>query len=82
MEGDRVRQAHIGLGGVASVPWRALVAATVLEGKALTESMAAEAAEAAFAQAVRREHNAYKTARGKRTLVRALLETRDIKVHP
>ena len=79
MEGDRVRQAHIALGGVAPVPWRALAAETVLEGKALTESLAAEAA---FAQAVRREHNAYKAPLGKRTLVRALLETRDIKVHP
>lgn len=80
MDGSTARQARIALGGVATVPWRAVDAEKVLEGKALTETLAEEAAEVAFAKAVRREHNAYKIPLGKRTLVRALLETRDMKV--
>jgi xanthine dehydrogenase YagS FAD-binding subunit len=41
----------------------------------LDESRAARDAEAAFAEARPRGHNAYKIALGKQTLTRALLET-------
>jgi len=40
------------------------------------------AAEAAFVGAVPREYNGFKVPLGKRTLVRALLETRDMEVRP
>ncbi|TPI28938.1 xanthine dehydrogenase family protein subunit M [Mesorhizobium sp. B3-2-1] len=80
MDGDTVRQARIALGGVATVPWRARAAEDALRGNALDDKAARAAAEAAFADAKPREHNAFKIPLGKRTLVRALLETRDMKV--
>ncbi|MER9938006.1 xanthine dehydrogenase family protein subunit M [Mesorhizobium sp. M0088] len=79
MNGETVRSARIALGGVATVPWRAREAEDALQGKVLDEATAQEAAEAAFADARPREHNAFKIPLGKRTLVRALLETRDMK---
>jgi xanthine dehydrogenase YagS FAD-binding subunit len=75
MEGGAVREARIGLGGVATRPWRASEAEESLRGQPLDEESAATAAEIAFANAIPREHNAYKIPLGKRTLVRALLET-------
>jgi xanthine dehydrogenase YagS FAD-binding subunit len=80
MDGETVRQARIGLGGVATVPWRARVAEAALQDKVLDEDVAEKAADAAFADAKPREYNAFKIPLGKRTLVRALLETRDMKV--
>ncbi|MCF6126958.1 MULTISPECIES: xanthine dehydrogenase family protein subunit M [Mesorhizobium] len=79
MDGETVRSARIALGGLATVPWRAREAEDTLQGKVLDEATAQEAAEAAFADARPREHNAFKIPLGKRTLVRALLETRDMK---
>lgn len=79
MDGETVRSARIALGGVATVPWRAREAEDALQGKVLDEAAAQEAAEAAFADARPREHNAFKIPLGKRTLVRALLETRNMK---
>lgn len=80
MDGNTVRQARIALGGVATVPWRARAAEDALRGHALDDKAAAAAAEAAFAGARPREYNAFKIPLGERTLVRALLETRDMKV--
>jgi xanthine dehydrogenase YagS FAD-binding subunit len=69
-----VREARIGLGGVATVPWRAREAEAALNGKRLDEAAAESAAEAAFAEARTYEHNAFKVPLGKSTLVRALLQ--------
>jgi len=80
MDGETVRSARIALGGVATVPWRARGAEDTLKGKVLDESAAQAAADVAFADAKPREHNAFKISLGKRTLVRALLETREMKV--
>jgi xanthine dehydrogenase YagS FAD-binding subunit len=80
LDGETVREARIALGGVATVPWRASAAEAALQGKKLDELSAGAAADAAFAQAEPRQHNAFKIELGKRTLVRALLETRDMKV--
>jgi xanthine dehydrogenase YagS FAD-binding subunit len=80
LDGETVREARIALGGVATVPWRAGAAEQSLQGKKLDEASAEATAEAAFAQAQPRRHNAFKMELGKRTLVRALLETRDMKV--
>ena len=74
MDGGVVRQARIALGGVASTPWRAREAEAALAGKPLDEAMATEAARIAFAGARPREHNAYKVALGRKTVVRALLQ--------
>jgi xanthine dehydrogenase YagS FAD-binding subunit len=68
------------LGGVATVPWRSLEAEQSLHGKTLNEQTAREAAKIAFAQAKPRERNRFKVDLGQQTLVRALLETRDMKL--
>ena len=70
----KVVQARVGLGGVATVPWRSHAAEAVLQGTVLTEAVAAEAARVAFADAVTHGENAWKPELGRRTLVRALLE--------
>ncbi|WEZ85452.1 xanthine dehydrogenase family protein subunit M (plasmid) [Rhizobium sp. 32-5/1] len=80
LDGDIVRDVRIGLGGVASVPWRAVPAEDVLRGKIFSEDLASKAADAAFANAKPREHNAFKVALGKQTLVRALMEVREMKL--
>jgi xanthine dehydrogenase YagS FAD-binding subunit len=80
IEGGTTRNVRIGLGGLAAVPWRAREAEEMLKGRPLTEETAAKAAAAAFADARPRQHNAFKIALGRQTLVRALLETRDMRV--
>ena len=74
LRNGRVRAARIALGGVATVPWRARQAEAVLEGSRIDSDSATAAAAAAFAGARRREHNAFKIALGKRTLIRALTD--------
>lgn len=75
MEGDRIRQARIALGGVATVPWRAREAEDALAGRPLTEATAGEAAEVAFSKAQTRSGNAFKAELGRRLVARALLQT-------
>jgi xanthine dehydrogenase YagS FAD-binding subunit len=72
LDGGTVRDARIALGGVATVPWRAKEAEALLKGKRIDDKTANDAADAAFADARPHEHNAFKVALGKRTLVRAL----------
>lgn len=74
MDGDRVKEARIALGGVATTPWRARDAERQLAGETLTDARLQTAADAAFAGASLRAHNAFKLELGKRTLVRALRE--------
>src|SRR3984885_13442175 len=74
MDGSKVREARIALGGVATIPWRSREAEAALAGKELTEDTAQAAARAAFAGAKPRVHNAFKVALGQSTLVRALLQ--------
>jgi xanthine dehydrogenase YagS FAD-binding subunit len=80
MDGEVVREARIALGGVATVPWRAHQAEAVLRGKTLDEASAMQAADAAFADARTQQHNAFKVPLGKQTIVRALLETKAMRV--
>jgi len=74
LDGDKVREAHIGLGGVAAKPWRSDTAVNILRGQKLTEDLAGAAAEAAFAGARADGDRAFKPELGRRTLVRALLQ--------
>lgn len=74
LDGQTVRAARIGLGGVAAKPWRSHEAEAALAGRPLTEASARAAAEAAFAQAVVHEDTRFKPELGRRTLVRALLQ--------
>jgi xanthine dehydrogenase YagS FAD-binding subunit len=80
LNGDRVREARVGLGGVAYRPWRAHAAEDALRGRTLDEAAATEAARAAFAGAHPREQNRYKVELGRRTLVRALLQAKALPV--
>jgi xanthine dehydrogenase YagS FAD-binding subunit len=80
LDGDSVKEVRIGLGGVATIPWRAREAEAELLGKPLNEANAAAAAEAAFARARPHEHNAFKVWLGKATLVRALFEAKAMEV--
>lgn len=70
---SRVTTVRVGLGGVATRPWRSHEAEAALAGRLLDEAAAAEAAEAAFATAVTHGGNDFKPELGRRTLVRALL---------
>ena len=74
LQGGTIRTVRIGLGAVAYKPWRAHEAEAILNGQKLDDGIAARAADAAFAHATPREHNAYKIELGKRTLVRALMQ--------
>ncbi len=73
MDGDTVTSARVSLGGVASKPWRAPEAEAALTGRVLTEAVALEAGEAAFASARPLRQNAFKIELGRRVVARAAL---------
>ena len=72
MDGDRVRRAHVALGGVATKPWRATAAEELLLGQRLTPETALTAGHAAFRGAQPGKLNAYKVELGARTVADAL----------
>ena len=78
MDGEQVRNVRIGLGGMAYRPWRALEAESMLTGAELTEARAESAAAAAFSSAVTHGDNDFKPELGRRTLVRALLQAKNM----
>ena len=78
MEGDTVADLRLGLGGVATVPWRARAAEDVLRGQRPTDDAIRAAAEAAFADARTFHHNAFKVPLGQNTVVRAITLLRDM----
>jgi xanthine dehydrogenase YagS FAD-binding subunit len=80
LDGEVVRQARIGLGGMAYRPWRAHEAEALLVGQPLSEESAGAAARAALAGAVTHGGNDYKPELGRRALVRALLEAKAMQV--
>jgi xanthine dehydrogenase YagS FAD-binding subunit len=75
-----VRDGRLALGGVATVPWRALEAEALLKGQKLDSTLAERVAEAAFADAHPRKHNAFKVALGKRVVARALHQAATMEV--
>jgi xanthine dehydrogenase YagS FAD-binding subunit len=78
LEGGTVRAVRIGLGGMAYRPWRSKEAEGALVGKALTEANAQTAAAAAVRGAKTHGHNDYKPELARRTIVRALLEAKNM----
>jgi xanthine dehydrogenase YagS FAD-binding subunit len=80
LSGENVNDARIALGGVAAKPWRAREAEASLKGKSLDTDTAKRAAEIAFAGARTHGDNDYKRELGKRTLVRALLQTAQLSI--
>jgi xanthine dehydrogenase YagS FAD-binding subunit len=72
-EGDRVKEARIALGGVATKPWRARSAEQSLVGQPLTEATARRAGELAFAGARTTPQNAFKVPLGIQTVADSLM---------
>jgi CO/xanthine dehydrogenase FAD-binding subunit len=67
-----IRGGRVGLGGVATVPWRARASESLLRGAPATMETFRDAAEVALEGAVTRRDNAFKVELAKRTLVRQL----------
>ena len=80
MDGSRVREARIAVGGVATVPWRARQAEDYLKGKVLDEGNAKKAGEIAFLGAKAQHHNAYKPKLGAATIARALMQAKALEI--
>lgn len=74
MNGDKIKQARLALGGVAHKPWRATEAEKFLAGKEATEANFKEAAEMEMKHAKPLEHNQFKIELGRRAIVRALMQ--------
>ena len=79
LEGDTIRTARLGLGGIATKPWRALEAEDVLTGRKASDDTFRDAADIALAGAFPREHNYFKIELAKRTIVRAFASARDVR---
>jgi xanthine dehydrogenase YagS FAD-binding subunit len=73
-DGDRIREARVALGGVATKPWRSHEAEAALLGAAATEESFRRAAEAALKDAQPHKDNAFKIELAKRVIVRALTQ--------
>jgi len=72
MDGNKIKQARIAMGGVAHKPWRATDAEKMLVGREATEANFKQAAEAEMKGAKPLEHNKFKVELGTRGIVRAL----------
>jgi xanthine dehydrogenase YagS FAD-binding subunit len=79
LDGDTIRAARLGLGGIATKPWRAVEAEQVLTGRKATDDAFRDAAEIALAGAVARDHNHFKIELAKRTILRACATAREMK---
>jgi xanthine dehydrogenase YagS FAD-binding subunit len=80
MQDGNVRTARIALGGVATVPWRALEAEAFLRGKPINERNATAAANVAFSTAKGNGYNDFNIELGKRTLSRALQQAAALEI--
>jgi xanthine dehydrogenase YagS FAD-binding subunit len=74
LDGGTIREARLGLGGVAHKPWRDPAAETVLRGQPAGEAAFARAAETMLRDAKGHSHNAFKIDLARRTIVRALTQ--------
>jgi xanthine dehydrogenase YagS FAD-binding subunit len=73
IDGGKIKQARVVMGGVAHKPWRSQEAEAALSGRPASEESFRRASEAALANAKPLAHNAYKIELGKRAVVRALM---------
>jgi xanthine dehydrogenase YagS FAD-binding subunit len=74
------RNVRIALGGVATMPWRAVEAEALLRGKPIDGPNTIAAADAAFTGAQGHGHNDFKIELGKRTLRRALQQAAALEI--
>lgn len=72
LEGGRFKSVRIALGGVAHKPWRAAKAEAVLEGKALSSTLFAEAADAELADARGHGQSKFKVPLTRRLIIAVL----------
>jgi xanthine dehydrogenase YagS FAD-binding subunit len=72
LDGGRIREARVALGGVGTKPWRSAEAERALAGAAARPESYRAAAEAALAGATPQKDNAFKVELARRTLARAL----------
>jgi xanthine dehydrogenase YagS FAD-binding subunit len=80
LDGDTIRAARLGLGGIATRPWRATEAEQSLTGRRASDATFRDAAEIALTGASARAHNHFKIELAKRTIVRAFATARDANV--
>ena len=73
LDGDRVRDVRVALGGVATVPWRSRAAEDAVRGRRLDADAARAAGHAAFAEAVAHPATAFKIPLGRALVAQALL---------
>jgi xanthine dehydrogenase YagS FAD-binding subunit len=78
MDGETISAARVGLGGIATKPWRSVEAERVLAGRQANADTFRTAADAAVAGAIGREHNRFKIELAKRTIERALGTAREM----
>jgi xanthine dehydrogenase YagS FAD-binding subunit len=74
LEGGRVKEVRLALGGVAHKPWRAQKLEAMLTGRAATEENFLAAATEELAPAQPLSHNGFKVELAKRTIIAALAE--------
>src|SRR5882672_34638 len=77
LDGDTIRGARLGLGGIATRPWRAIEAEQILAGRKPTDDAFRDVSEIALEGAIAREHNHFKIELAKRVIVRAFATARD-----
>ena len=78
IEGERIADARLAIGGVATRPWRCIDAERSLIGKPAAETSFREAAAVALTGAVAQHHNAFKIELAKRTIVRAFAKVTEV----
>jgi xanthine dehydrogenase YagS FAD-binding subunit len=71
LDGDRIVDARLAVGGIATKPWRCVEAEQWLANRPATAASFAEAARIALAGAVAHRHNGFKIGLAQRTIVRA-----------
>ena len=74
LDGGRIKEARLALGGVAHKPWRKPEAEAALRGQAADETAFAKAADLLLRDAKGFSHNAFKIGLARRAIVRALTQ--------
>ena len=74
LEGDKIKQARLALGGVAHKPWRDAAAEAALRGQAADQAAFTQAADLLLRDAKGYAHNSFKIDLARRAIVRALTQ--------
>ena len=78
-EGDRIKEARIAVGGVATKPWRLPEIEAALEGRSVSAALFRDAAAHAGEEAVLRAGNGFKLALMRRAVARALEQAGEVR---